>query len=157
MLTIDEIKELIQAIDQSSIQNFEFEQDGAKLVIAKGAEPAGSIANWPAAPADRGQGVQNRENEKCDQAVQRPRKAETGVHTVESPMVGTFYAAPEPGANPFVQVGQPVSANTVVCVLEAMKLFNEIEAGAEGTIVDILVKDGDFVEYGQPLFHVRTI
>ena len=157
MLTIDEIKELIQAIDQSSIRNFELEQDGTKLVIAKGAEPAGSIANWAAVPADRSQVVQNRENGKRDQIAETLKKIETGVHTIASPMVGTFYAAPEPGANPFVQVGQTVGANTVVCVLEAMKLFNEIEAGAEGTIVDILVKDGDFVEYGQPLFHVRTI
>jgi len=69
--------------------------------------------------------------------------------------VGTFYAASEPGADPFVKPGQKVMANTVVCVLEAMKLFNEIEAGITGEIVEVLCKDGEFVEYGQPLFLVK--
>ncbi|PZE19345.1 acetyl-CoA carboxylase biotin carboxyl carrier protein [Paenibacillus xerothermodurans] len=77
------------------------------------------------------------------------------AHKVVAPTVGTFYSAPEPGAEPFVQVGQAVTEASVVCVLEAMKLFNEINAGVAGEIVEVLVKDGDFVEYGQPLFLIR--
>ena len=71
-------------------------------------------------------------------------------------MVGTFYCAPDPKAPPFVKVGSVVVPNTVVCVLEAMKIFSEVEAEVEGEITEVLVKDGDFVEFGQPLFRVRT-
>jgi acetyl-CoA carboxylase biotin carboxyl carrier protein len=70
-------------------------------------------------------------------------------------MVGTFYKAPEPGKPPYVQVGDKVSKNTVVCIVEAMKLFNEIEAEVDGVIVKVLVEDGQLVEYGQPLFLVK--
>ncbi len=79
----------------------------------------------------------------------------SGLEAITASSVGTFYAAPEPGAEPFVKPGQTITANTVVCVLEAMKLFNEIEAGINGEIVEVLLKDGDFVEYGQPLFIVK--
>ncbi len=71
-------------------------------------------------------------------------------------MIGTFYLTPEPGAAPFVKVGTRVAPDSVVCILEAMKLFTEIEAECSGEIVEILVKNGEFVEYGQPLFRVRA-
>ena len=85
--------------------------------------------------------------------------AKTGEQIVEitAPMVGTFYGAPDPKAEPFVKVGSKVTPNTVVCILEAMKLFSEIEAEVEGEITEILVKDGEFVEFGQPLFKVKTV
>jgi len=76
-------------------------------------------------------------------------------HEIRSPMVGTFYAAPDPDSPPFVQVGNPVGPSTVVCLLEAMKVFSEIKAETSGTIERILVRDGEAVEYGQPLFLVR--
>lgn len=71
-------------------------------------------------------------------------------------MVGTFYQSPSPDADPYVKVGSKVQKNTVVCIIEAMKLFNEIEAEVDGEIVEVLVKDGQLVEYGQPLFLVKT-
>ena len=76
---------------------------------------------------------------------------------VKSPMVGIFYAASSPDAEPFVKVGSKVTPNTVVCILEAMKLFSEIEAEVEGEITEVLVNDGEFVEFGQPLFKVKTV
>ena len=76
---------------------------------------------------------------------------------ITAPMVGTFYGAPDPKAEPFVKVGSKVTPNTVVCILEAMKLFSEIEAEVEGEITEILVNDGEFVEFGQPLFKVKTV
>lgn len=77
------------------------------------------------------------------------------LHKITSPMVGTFYAAPNPDADPYVTIGSKVKENTVVCIVEAMKLFNEIEAEVKGEIVDILVENGQLVEYGQPLFLVK--
>ena len=76
-------------------------------------------------------------------------------HEIRSPMVGTFYASPDPDSPPFVQVGSSVGPSTVVCVLEAMKVFSEIKAETSGTVERILVRDGEAVEYGQPLFLVR--
>lgn len=80
---------------------------------------------------------------------------EAGLHKIVAPMVGTFYAAPAPDAEPYVKVGDKVKEDTVVCIIEAMKLFNEIEAECRGEIVKVLVENGQLVEYGQPLFLVR--
>lgn len=77
------------------------------------------------------------------------------TETINAPMVGTFYRAPSPGAKPFVSVGQTVHAGETVCIIEAMKLLNEIEAETDGTIVKILVENGDPVEFGQALFEIR--
>jgi len=79
-----------------------------------------------------------------------------GLHKIVSPMVGTFYRAPAPDAPPFVNPGDRVDEKTVVCIIEAMKLMNEIEAEVKGVIVDVLVENGQLVEYGQPLFLVKT-
>ncbi|QYA49238.1 acetyl-CoA carboxylase biotin carboxyl carrier protein [Nosocomiicoccus ampullae] len=75
--------------------------------------------------------------------------------TIKAPMVGTFYQSPSPEADPYIQVGDKIENDTIVCILEAMKLFNEIEAEVSGEIVDILVEDGEMVEYNQPLFRVK--
>ncbi|HEY3423464.1 MAG TPA: acetyl-CoA carboxylase biotin carboxyl carrier protein [Negativicutes bacterium] len=155
MFNIAEIREIIKMIDQSSLQRFELEQEGIKLVIVKndllstthGAELTETYteksAKVPAAKRDI-PGTASAEN-------QMP-----GLQQIVSPVVGTFYESPEPGAQPFVKVAQKVTANMVVCVVEVMKLFNEVEAGINGEIVEILVKDGQFVEYGQPLFLVKS-
>ncbi|MDP4127063.1 MAG: acetyl-CoA carboxylase biotin carboxyl carrier protein, partial [Bacillota bacterium] len=78
------------------------------------------------------------------------------IFKIVSPMVGTFYRAPGEDADPFVKIGDKVEKSTMVCILEAMKLFNEIEAEVRGEIVDVLVENGQLVEYGQPLFLVKT-
>ena len=79
------------------------------------------------------------------------------LHKITSPMVGTFYSAPAPDAPPYVKKGDQVSNDSVVCIVEAMKLMNEIEAEVKGEIVEVLVENGQLVEYGQPLFLVKTI
>ncbi|MEW9671875.1 acetyl-CoA carboxylase biotin carboxyl carrier protein [Ammoniphilus sp. 3BR4] len=161
MLKIHEIREIIKMVNESSIQQFEFEQEATKIIIVK--NDVRSASN----PIHREEAVGN--DTKLDplpaltpevQAVpvavkEVEERKEVKVHKVVSPMVGTFYSAPEPGAEAFVKIGQKIDANTVVCVLEAMKLFNEIEAGVSGEIAEILVKDGEIVEYGQPLFVVH--
>ena len=84
-----------------------------------------------------------------------PAEDDTELVEIASPMVGTFYAAPDPNSSPFITVGQQIQVGMVVCILEAMKVFNEIKAEVAGTIERILVKDAEPVEYGQPLFLVR--
>ena len=88
-------------------------------------------------------------------APAEPDPAEQGLATIETPMVGTFYSAPSPDASPFVTVGATVDAETVVCLVEAMKIFNEIKAGCSGTIEKVLVSNSEAVEFGQALFLVR--
>lgn len=147
MFTIAEIKELIKAVDQSSVSHFELHNEGAKLVIAKNS--AMSEEKPLVVPASTEPVAQ----EPVKQASTEERKTE--FSEILSSTVGTFYAATEPGAKPFVAIGDRVEPGTVVCILEAMKLFNEVPAGVSGEIVEVLVKDGDFVEYGQPLFLVK--
>ena len=146
MVTIDEIKELIKAVDQSSIGHLEWNNQGAKLVITK--NPGMTQVQPATVPASPGTALR--------ESVETVAVAgETAFCEILSPTVGTFYATPEPGAAPFVTIGDRVEAGTVVCTLEAMKLFNEVSADVIGEVVKVLVKDGDFVEYGQPLFVVK--
>jgi acetyl-CoA carboxylase biotin carboxyl carrier protein len=169
---IHEIREMIKLIDQSTIHEFEVEMDGAKISIKKGApvvetvpvtvvqpnvQPAAAAPSAPApvleapsAPAPAPTAAPEKP------APAAPSVDESGLHKIVSPMVGTFYRSPEPGAPAYVQPGDKVTPNKVVCIVEAMKLFNEIEAEVTGEIVKVLVEDGQLVEYGQPLFLVKT-
>ncbi len=159
MLKIQEIREIIKLIDESSIEKFTYKVDDAKIILEKG------NTNQNVAPVQ----VEQRNAAPVVQApsvveVEKPVQSETtaqveldeSVYEVTSPMVGTFYEASSPEADPYVKVGDKVSEESIVCIVEAMKLFNEIEAEASGEIVEILVKDGQLVEYGQPLFLVKT-
>ena len=166
-----ELRELIRLIDESKIDEFEMEKDGAKLFIKKGTKEQAAVMTAPSAPekVEVAQSPAVAEPapapSPAPQAAPAPdpepkRAAEAGddaqLHKIVSPMVGTFYRAPAPDADPYVQVGDRVDEKTVVCIVEAMKLMNEIEAEVRGEIVDILVENGQLVEYGQPLFLVKT-
>lgn len=154
MFNINDIKEMIKAIDSSSIQKFKVEHGGTKVVIEKISETevkpvietvSGSPS--PAAPAvAEAPFVEKKE---------KVEEVKEDLHNVLSPMVGTFYSRSNPDADPFVQVGSKVQKNTVICIVEAMKLFNEIEAEVNGEIVEILVEEGQLIEFGQPLFAIR--
>ncbi|WP_147533909.1 acetyl-CoA carboxylase biotin carboxyl carrier protein [Bacillus marasmi] len=169
MLKVQEIRELIKLVDNSSINEFVYEHDDYKIKMKKNAEkvivaeaapvvtaaPA-PVASAPAAP----KAVETAAvSAPAPQAAPSPAPVATAdvenLHKITSPMVGTFYAAPSPDADAYVKVGQQVSDESIVCIVEAMKLFNEIEAEVKGEIVEILVKDGQLVEYGQPLFLVK--
>jgi acetyl-CoA carboxylase biotin carboxyl carrier protein len=89
------------------------------------------------------------------EAPEATGKADDEFLTITSPMVGTFYASSDPDASPYVTIGSPVEPETIVCIIEAMKVFNEIKAGVSGTIEQVLVRNEQAVEYGQPLFRVR--
>ena len=107
----------------------------APLPVAQAAAPAPAAASAPAAPA---------------------ADPDAGLHIIKSPIVGTYYGSPSPGASPFVAPGDRVEKGQVVCIVEAMKLMNEIESDASGEVVKVMVSNGQPVEYGQPLFAVRT-
>ena len=163
MLKIQEIREIIKLIDQSSIEKFTFESNGEKIKIEKGNGQSVVAPTVIAAPI-----VQQEvpvTQPVAVEAVTAPVVAapvvpsqveDPSLHKVTSPMVGTFYASSSPDEPAYVQNGDKVKPESIVCIVEAMKLFNEIEAEISGEIVEILVKDGQLVEYGQPLFLVRA-
>ena len=156
-MDLRKLKTLIDLVSESNVSELEItEADGKVRIVKAGAQPvvyaqpmaaaapvavAGVAAAAPGAPAG---------------AVAAPAEApaETG-HVVKSPMVGTFYRASSPGAKAFAEVGDQVKAGQPVCIIEAMKIMNEIESDIDGTITKILVENGQPVEYGQPLFIVE--
>lgn len=163
MLKIQEIREIIKLIDQSSIEKFSYEAEGAKIVLKKGstnqATPAVAVSPTVQPVEVQAPAVQVVEQPVVQEApvatIAEEVEQDPSLHEVTSPMVGTFYAASSPEAEAYVQVGSKVTNEAIVCIVEAMKLFNEIEAEVSGEIVEVLVKDGQLVEYGQPLFLVK--
>ncbi|MFC0472523.1 acetyl-CoA carboxylase biotin carboxyl carrier protein [Halalkalibacter kiskunsagensis] len=156
MLKIHEIKDLIRIIDQSSIDHFSIKHEGSKIEIVKRSRTDETeVHEYKETPAPT---VLPKVEEKKEVSValqQEKTENESDVHTIVSPMVGTFYSSPGPNEKPFVQAGEKITETTVVCIVEAMKLFNEIEAEVSGEVVEQLVEDGQLVEYGQPLVKVK--
>jgi acetyl-CoA carboxylase biotin carboxyl carrier protein len=152
-MDIRKIKKLIELLEESNIEELEIQEgeesvrisrgrNGAQLVSApvmQTAAPA-PVAAAPVAPTA-----------PAAPAAEEPASAKLSGHTVTSPMVGTFYRSPSPGASSFVEVGQSVKAGDVICIVEAMKMLNQIEADKSGVIEAILVEDGEPVEFDQPL------
>jgi acetyl-CoA carboxylase biotin carboxyl carrier protein len=157
-----ELKELIEFLIEKDIAEFELERGDVKVRIKRGVEhvvaPAppvthfavhtgpGPVLETPAAPVTP--------STPAESAPAAPA-AEAGLHTVRSPIVGTFYECPSPGSPPFVKPGDTVEIGQVLCIVEAMKLMNEIEADVAGEIVKKLVANGQPIEYGQELFVIR--
>jgi acetyl-CoA carboxylase biotin carboxyl carrier protein len=140
-------------VEQSGIAELEITEGEEKVRISRsGAMPAAPVTmNVQAAPPAAAPAGVQQAVEAGPGADEAPGALPAG-HVMKAPMVGTFYRASAPGAKPFVELGQTVAAGEVVCIIEAMKLLNEIEADAAGTIKSILVENGQPVEYGQPLF-----
>lgn len=164
MLKVQEIRELIKLVDHSSINEFVYEQEGTKIKMKKtGQDQPITIDYKPAAEPVLAQGQPVKPVEAQEKAaavetvpvVEKQEAAEENLHKIISPMVGTFYQSSSPDTDAYVKTGSKVKKDSIVCIVEAMKLFNEIEAEVEGEIVEILVKDGQLVEYGQPLFLVK--
>ncbi|KDR96221.1 acetyl-CoA carboxylase biotin carboxyl carrier protein [Peptoclostridium litorale DSM 5388] len=149
MLNVKDIKELIEAIDKTSIQQFEMEDGSSKIKISKCKEVVGAAVFSAPAPA-----VASPIQVEAATVPAEPQEAED-VYIVKSPIVGTFYASSSPNADHFVRVGAKVSKGDTLCIVEAMKIMNEIESEENGEVVEILVKNEDIVEYGQPLMKIR--
>ena len=145
-----EILELIDLISQSNFVEFELQREGFKIKLVKAASrlPAGDRA-LPVLAAPPPLQV-------APAPPPAPQPAPTaGLHEVKSPLVGTFYRAPSPEAPPFAEVGKTVKAGEVLCIVEAMKLMNEIESDVAGVVEEILASNGQPVEYGEVLFRIR--
>ncbi|MBC1569066.1 acetyl-CoA carboxylase biotin carboxyl carrier protein [Listeria sp. FSL L7-1425] len=154
MLSIDEIKQLIELIDESTLDEFELETKDSKIllkknktVVTQAVQETAVVAPVQAAPVAPVQAAASQ--------VEASAAEDANLEVITSPMVGTFYASASPEDANFVSVGSKVSAQSVVCIVEAMKLFNEITADIDGEIVEVLVSSGELVEFGQPLFKVR--
>lgn len=157
-MDIQKIKQVVDLMKKSELSEFEFQEQDFKLRIKRDtpgrvvAVPASAPAAQPVAlaPAAAPAPV------AAPAAAPAPAAADPSIKVITSPMVGTFYAAPSPDAPPFVGVGSQVKADSVVCIIEAMKVMNEIQAEIAGSVVECLVATGTSVEFGQPLFRVKV-
>ncbi|MGB8131307.1 MAG: acetyl-CoA carboxylase biotin carboxyl carrier protein [Candidatus Angelobacter sp.] len=157
-----ELKELIDFLIEKDISEFELERGDVKVRIKRGVETAAPVMTHAvpmatvAMAAPLAQASQSAATPAPVSASVSPAPAaEEELHTVKSPIVGTFYEAPGPGALPFVKPGDQVAAGQVLCIIEAMKLMNEIESEVSGRIAEVLVENGRPVEFGQALFRIE--
>ncbi|RDB34719.1 acetyl-CoA carboxylase biotin carboxyl carrier protein [Exiguobacterium sp. RIT594] len=150
-MKIDQLKQVLEMLDQSSVNELSLETDTYKLKLKKQNDnivvshqaPAPVATPAPQAPVAVTESATEESNVEADTV------------TINALMVGTFYSRPNPDKPSFVKVGDQIEVGQVVCVLEAMKLFNNLNSEVAGTVVEILVADGDLVEFGQPLFRIR--
>jgi acetyl-CoA carboxylase biotin carboxyl carrier protein len=172
-LNLKELKELIDLVSEKGFAEFELERQGFRIRIARFQNPppaqaqAGIASPSPrSAPAASEEALSDRDEVGATAVasetgaspaapVEVPQR-EAALHTIKSPIVGTFYRATSPTSEPFVSPGDHVEPDSVVCIIEAMKLMNEIQAEVAGEIVKVFVENGQPVEYGQPLFAVRV-
>jgi acetyl-CoA carboxylase biotin carboxyl carrier protein len=162
MLSFEQIKELIELVAHHRLQGVELERSGFKLSISGqdvpprqgAAAPAPASSAAAAAPAPAPYSAEQAAATPPPAAAPAAEAAAPDAHLVRSPIVGTFYSSPSPDAGPFVRVGDRVKKGQVLCIVEAMKLMNEIESDADGTVQQILVKNAQPVEYGEPLFAI---
>jgi len=151
-LDLKAIKQVVEMMKRSEISEFEIEEEGFKLRLSRkngetqiihAAAPLAVAPAPVAAPA-------------AAPAAAAAPVDEPGISIVKSPMVGTFYTAASPESPAFAKIGTKVGADSIVCIIEAMKVMNEIQSELSGTVTEVLVENGDAVEYGQPLFKVKT-
>jgi acetyl-CoA carboxylase biotin carboxyl carrier protein len=154
-MDLRKLKTLIDLVSESNISELEITEADGKVRIVK-ADPAAAVAAQPVYAAAPAPVVAAAAPAVAPTAAAAPPAApvETG-HIVKSPMVGTFYRASSPNAKPFAEVGQQIKEGEAICIIEAMKIMNEIEADKSGTITKILCENGQAVEFGQPLFVIE--
>jgi acetyl-CoA carboxylase biotin carboxyl carrier protein len=156
-MDISYIKKIIKLVENSSIDELELEEEGTKIKVARNRNSGVYVQTAGTVPIPLSQGVPYTHSHPADQV--NPTSPSTPVavnyHEVRSPIVGTFYRAPAPDADPYIEVGQTIKTGAVMCIVEAMKLMNEIESDCDGTVVKILVENGKPVEYNQVLFLVE--
>ena len=148
-----EIKKIISDMEKSTLSEISIEfPDGTKISVKNANKES---ANMPVSVQTVSTQTAVVSNDIPKQEMKTPCKEDENLKVVTSPMVGTFYAKPSPDKEPFVTIGKKVCVGETLCIIEAMKLMNEIEAEVSGEIVEILVKDGEMVDYGKPLFKMK--
>ena len=146
------VKKLIKIIDSSDITDLEIEENGFRIKLAKKIRAAHNITQPQFITNPSIQQASSKSNEE-----EAPVKEKVeNLHEIRSPIVGTFYRAPAPDADSYIEIGDIISPGSVLCIVEAMKLMNEIESDVSGKIIKILVENGKPVEYNQPLFLIQT-
>ncbi|MBM3305458.1 MAG: acetyl-CoA carboxylase biotin carboxyl carrier protein [Candidatus Aminicenantes bacterium] len=148
----DEVRKLIALLEEKNLSVFELEVEGLKVKIGRCAPPS-SPATFVQGQGPSPQSEPERSGIAPLAAVEPP----TGQHLILSPMVGTFYRAPDPTAHPFTDIGETVKRGQTLCIIEAMKLMNEIEADVDGTVVEVFVDNAKPVEFGQKLFAIAPL
>ncbi|MFL0201745.1 acetyl-CoA carboxylase biotin carboxyl carrier protein [Exiguobacterium acetylicum] len=148
-MKIDQLKQVLEMLDQSSVNELSLETDTYKLKLKKQGETVTVSHQAPAAPV-----AAPAPAKQAAAPVEEEATADDTI-TINALMVGTFYSRPNPDKPAYVKVGDQIEVGQIVCVLEAMKLFNNLNSEVSGTVVEILVADGDLVEFGQPLFRIR--
>ena len=152
-LEYKEIKQIVELMDQHGLTEFELDRDGDKITLRRGPAPGQYAAAPPQGPIPQLQGP----------VIVPPSQTTTGdaeapaetLPTINSPMVGSFYRRPAPDDGPFVKVGDVVDEDTVICIVEAMKVMNEVKAEMSGTITKVLVEDNVAVQFGEALFEIK--
>ena len=162
-INMAELRELVTLITKNELTHFELEREGFHVKVSRGPQAEGlapltstaSPAPEKLSPGVSGQSVPTAPPHPGAQAEEAASE-DQDLHIITSPIIGTFYRSPSPTAESFVRIGSKVEPNTVVCIIEAMKLMNEIQAETAGEVVKIYVENGQAVEYGQPLFGIKT-
>jgi len=162
-INMAELRELVTLITRNELTHFELEREGFHVKVSRGPQVEGvaPLASVAAAAPEKlsagvsGQGVPTAPPHPGAQAEEAASE-DQDLHIITSPIIGTFYRSPSPTAESFVRIGSKVEPTTVVCIIEAMKLMNEIQAETTGEVVKIYVENGQAVEYGQPLFGIKT-
>ena len=152
-MDIRKIKKLIELLDESGIAEIEIQEGEESVRISR--YPQGAAVAFPSTPSAPYPMPQAPAPISEPTSLHSPEPAEPSGHLLKSPMVGSFYRSASPGAAPFVEIGQSVNVGDTVCIIEAMKMFNQIEADKAGVISDILVENGQPVEYDQPLLVIK--
>lgn len=164
-LTAKDVAQITRLLEESNFDELTLELDDLKLTLRRSGAPppaapggAGASSARAAQPGRSGtapSGEDSADGPPAAAGAEGRAVPDGQVLAVTAPLLGTFYRAPKPGAPPFVEVGSPVEADTIIGIIEVMKLMNTVRAGARGTVVDIVAKDGELVEYGEPLLRVR--
>ena len=154
-LNVDYLRELTDLMSTNHLTELEIEQDGVHIRLRKGYDELCRHAPMLPAPSGHAAPAPHPMAEAIVEPAQSAGASDENTVAIKSPMVGTFYSSPAPDAEPFLHVGDAITEESVVCIIEAMKVMNEIKADIAGEITEILVESGEMVEYGQPLMRVR--
>ena len=155
-MELDQIKAIITMMKENDLSEFSMEQDGLKIRIKRGPEGIQQVISLPPAPAPAAVTLAAASAAAATAEAKSAAAALADLKHVVSPMVGTFFRAPSPDAPVYIEVGQEVDEETVVCIIEAMKVMNEIKAECKGIITEVLVENAKPVEFGQKLFAVKV-
>jgi acetyl-CoA carboxylase biotin carboxyl carrier protein len=163
-LSDEDVREILRIIDESDLSELRLETDGFSLHVVKGggtgagsgdAQRKASPEPAPARPASDAAPGRAEAPGDSSAGLGEPSEPTDGLTTIPAPILGTFYRAEAPGKPPFVEVGSKVEPDTIVCIIEVMKMMNSVSAGVSGTVTEVIAQNAQLVEYGEPLFRVE--